>query len=132
MDIDELDAKFTALRREDDERNRERITFLEKSTALALSAVREATAKFEATNNERFNKVNEFRQMAVDLIAGFITREAASVRFTSIEDKLDALTARMDKREGQGSGASATISYIALGLTVLIALYELVKAFSGK
>jgi hypothetical protein len=130
-------------RARDEQNNLERNETVKEAAALALANTKEAVKKYEETTNERFAKTNEFRQVLSDQTATFITRlelnaivkgleEKFGTRQGGAETRLTALTERMDRREGQGSGAGVTISYIAIGISILIGLFEVAKTFLGK
>ena len=64
------------------------------------------------SNERRFESVNEFRSQQRDIIAGFLTRAEYQAAHQSLVEKIDDLSARMDRQTG---GNSATYRFIGWG-----------------
>jgi hypothetical protein len=98
-------------------RSEARFESMQRAVDLALEA-----------NDRRFEGVNEFRQTLSDQAANFVTRDAMS----SLNEKLQAaiernsadlrlLSQRIDRREGEESGARITKGTLYSALVVAIA-----------
>lgn len=91
----------------------------EKAVKAALDAAQQAVDKAEKAAEKRFDNVNEFRQVLTDQTQTFIPRVEADQRITSLENQIDQLTTRLDKKEGHSSGINA-------GWAILIAVAAVV------
>ena len=72
-----------------------KIEAAEKLTNLALDNSKEAVAKAENANNERFRTTNEWRQTVNDITGGLATKAEVNSLATSI----GALTTRFERME---------------------------------
>jgi hypothetical protein len=77
------------------------LTAQEKSTSNALVSADRAVTKVETANEKRFESVNEFRAQLADQAAGFLPRNEASIRFDSVNDKIDTLTKTFEDKHEQ-------------------------------
>lgn len=82
----------------------------EKAVASALSAAKEAVVKAETASDKRFEGVNEFRATLADQQRMLMPRTEAELRFTSLENLLQAATARLAEMQAQGAGAKNEMS----------------------
>jgi hypothetical protein len=80
----------------------------EKSSAAALASADRAVSKAELAAGERFAAVNEFRAQLSDQAASFMSRPEAQLQIKANADKIDALSARMDRSEGGYAGSAET------------------------
>ncbi len=92
-----------------------------EAISAALAAADRAVSKAETAAEKRFESVNEFRATLRDQQAELMPRLEASVMFRSIADKLDVLTARIDKGDGSTKGINSAWSVLigVAGLAVL-------------
>lgn len=58
------------------------------------------------STDERFRGVNEFRGQLADQAALLMPRAEADARFTAMEDKLAAMSSRLDRAEGSDAGSA--------------------------
>jgi hypothetical protein len=124
-----LHALMVSILDERDKRYAQRFTDLETALRAALAASEKAIGKAEVATERRFEGVNEFRQTLSDQAAQFMTRSEA-VALTDrnterIQDQaklLQALTDRVNRSEGRGSGFSAGWGYLvaAVGLIATV------------
>ena len=63
-------------------------------------------SKAELAAERRFDSVNEFRAQLSDQAATFISRAEALLQINANAEKIDALSARMDRGEGGHVGAA--------------------------
>lgn len=101
---------------------------LVESMAAALLAAKEAVEKAERAAEKRFESVNEFRSQLADQAASFMPRSEAEALIRGSTEKIDALTARIDKHEGGAAGISSAGTIAAAVVTALIALAGLATA----
>jgi hypothetical protein len=80
----------------------------EKSSAAALASADRAVTKAELAAGERFASVNEFRAQLADQASTFMSRPEALLQIQANADKIDALSARMDRNEGGHAGSMET------------------------
>ena len=102
---------------------------LEKSTAAALAAAQMAVNKAEVANEKRLDSVNEFRGQLRDQASTFMQTKEAEAKLSAMNERLVALTARMDKSEAKGEGAGALWGYLVAALGVGLGIAGLVIAF---
>lgn len=89
---------------------------------VRFDAIKEAVAKAEAASDRRFDGVNEFRAQLADQTRTLIPRIEAENKFSSIEEKLNDVTTRINAREDRGRGMGEIWGYIvgAVGAAALI------------
>lgn len=135
------ERRFTAERYE---RSQQRFDAQEKAVSAALEVTNEATkaalaaaeravAKAETATEKRFEGVNEFRKQLSDQTATFIARVEAMGQITNLREKIDALTTRLERTEGQSAGLSSGWGYLvgAIGLlATLLGIGGVLVAFS--
>jgi hypothetical protein len=82
----------------------------EKSSAAALASADRAVTKAELAAGERFAAVNEFRAQLSDQASTFMSRAEALLQIQANTEKIDGLSARMDRNEGGRAGSLETRS----------------------
>ena len=92
---------------------------LELRQAQRFDAQQKALDKAEAAAEKRFESVNEFRNQLKDQQALFATRAEMIARFQTLEEKIGAAAAILNKSEGRGSGRDYVAGYF-IGLAGLI------------
>jgi CHASE3 domain sensor protein len=91
----------------------------------ALLAAEKAVAKAETAAEKRFESVNEFRAQLSDQASTFLSRVEAQAEQRRVVEKIEELTDRMNRSEGKGIGASATVVYFLAGISALGTLVAL-------
>ena len=118
-----LRAHFERLLAEKDLRDQQRFQAQETGVSAALASQKEAVAaalsaadravlKAEAAADKRFDSVNEFRNALADQTKDFPTKAVVDGRFDALTAQVSALTGRMDRREGSGSGQGHLVGYL--------------------
>ena len=105
-----------------DLRNQQRFEAQEKAVQAALVGAERAVLKAEAAAEKRFEAMNEIRGAMSDQGRMLIGREEALARMSGLEEKVGALTERLDKAEGSGSGLKAGWGYLIGGVGLLLAI----------
>jgi hypothetical protein len=102
----------------------------EKAVSAALAAADRAVAKAEVSADKRFESVNEFRTALSDRDRLNMPRTEAEQQLKSINEKVDALTARINARDEQNRGQNqgwvvlvAAIAAIGSLVGIAISLY---------
>lgn len=101
----------------------QRFTDQDKAVSAALQAAEKAVGKAEAAAEKRFDAVNEFRGMVTDRDQFFVQK----AEHHALEEKVDSLSARMDRNEGRGSGFSSGWVYLLGAVGLAVELYLLFK-----
>lgn len=109
----ELAVQFSALK--------DSITKTEGSNKLAVD-------KAEASNEKRFESVNEFRAQLKDQQALLMPRAESDVKSKLVADSLTALTQRLDQISGRGQGIDAFWSALVAATGLLIGIAGVVAA----
>jgi hypothetical protein len=106
-----LKEHFDSLLAEEDRRYEQRFASQEQ-----------AIRKADAANDARFSSVNEFRATLSDQQRTFMPRPEAERIITSIDERLAAMAARLDKAEGSSGGKLAGWGWAVgvLGLVLAI------------
>ena len=135
--LDHVTALFSELRvstverfEDRDIRYQQRFDAQTKAIDAALQAAKEAVIKAEIATEKRFEAVNEFRGTLTDQAATFVSRAEFNAVRQAYDDRIAALTTRLDKDEGKSAGLSSGWGYIVavIGiLGVLIAIYTNAK-----
>jgi hypothetical protein len=86
-----------------------------EATANALAAADRAVTKAEDASNKRFDSVNEFRQTLTDQANSFVSKDA----YKAMEDKVSALTSRLDNIRSSAEGAGKLWAMI-VGVVFLV------------
>lgn len=80
----------------------------QKAVGAALQAAKEAVLKAEIATEKRFESVNEFRKTLSDQTSSFLPRPEYDANHQALEDKIQALTDRVNTSEGQTQGSQIT------------------------
>ena len=126
---DRIMARVAALMAEADSRNVER-----------FAAMSKAVDKAETATNYRLAQMNEVREVMAKQQATYVTRDEYLTGHNALINKIEtgleangklisAQGTRLDRAEGSGKGASQTISFIAIGISVLVGLFEVFSKF---
>lgn len=99
----------------------------EKAVAAALSAADRAVSKAEIATEKRFESVNEFRNTLSDQARLFMPRSEAEQSYRAITDKLDIITARVNKRDDRGRGMGDIWGILISGVALLAALIAIFR-----
>lgn len=100
----------------------QRFTDQDKAVQAALLAAKEAVIKAEVATEKRFEATNEFRGQLADQTATLLPRSEYDSNHKALEDKIDALTDRMNRNEGRGGGLNAAWGYLVGGIGIAIAI----------
>lgn len=103
----------------------------EKAVSAALAAAKEAVSKAETASEKRFDAVNEFRKTLSDQTNTFLPRPEYDANHTALEDKIQALTDRMNVSTGKSSGTSATVAYIVTAISLVFGAVGIILAFNN-
>jgi len=97
----------------------ERFESQKQAVTSALASAERAVGKAEVANEKRFDSVNEFRSSLADQAATLMPRLETESRIGVLDDKVDALNARLDRHEGVSKGLTAGWGYLlaAIGAT---------------
>lgn len=113
------------------DKNEVRFVAMEKATVAALAAAQRAVEKAEIAVEKRLEGMNEFRGTLSDQASMLMPRAEAENRLTTLSERVAALSSRIDRGEGKGSGLSAGWGYLvgAVGLlgSVLSVAYAVLK-----
>jgi hypothetical protein len=103
----------------------QRFSDQDKAVNAALSAAEKAVGKAEVAAEKRFDAVNEFRSVLNDQQQNLVTRNEYDQSHRSLVEKVDDLSARVDRNEGRGSGFSTAWGVLVAGVGVIATLYLL-------
>lgn len=92
-----------------------------EKVALALTASDKAITKAEAATERRFELLNEFRAQSQDWAARFATREATELADKQIRERLEQLSADIEKEIDRVSAQTGRLM-TGLLLTIVTAL----------
>lgn len=113
------------------DKNEVRFVAMEKATVAALAAAQRAVEKAEIAVEKRLEGMNEFRGTLSDQASMLMPRAEAENRLTTLSERVAALSSRIDRGEGKGSGLSAGWGYLvgAVGLlgSILSVAYAVLK-----
>lgn len=119
----------------------------ETAVSAALANAEKAVTKAEAATEKRFEAVDKFRTQLADQAATLMSRNEATVRIDSVNEKLDAdtqriqqrlnelelrVTSRLDLAEGNKQGSSSTIATIIAAVSVIVAIIVAVAIISAR
>lgn len=128
ISIKELASNFEGfkdLMAERDRRYEQRFSAMDEKTSLALTSSEKAIAKSDAATEKRFDSVNEFRGTLSDQAASLLPRGEAVVKFAAYDEKISALEARLNVREGTGAGLKAMWGYVLAAILLVVSLVSL-------
>jgi hypothetical protein len=103
----------------------ERVTQRYQAMELAVN-------KAEVATEKRFECVNEFRAQLGDQSRTLMPRIETEVLLKNANDKIDALTIKVEKSENIKAGGNAMIAYIVAGISILITIITLLGKFWVK
>lgn len=122
-----------------EERIDQRFVAMQAAVDAAFDNSQRAIDKADTATEKRFEGVNEFRAALSDQATRFVTAETMAAVNEKLEaaiqrnrDDLDALSKRVDRREGQTEGSRLTTGWIitavglaatAVGIFVVLANY---------
>lgn len=120
--MDERDRRY---QQRDEDRQRAvdaALASAEKAVTAALVAADRAVAKAELAADKRFDSVNEFRGQLNDQATTFLSRNEYAAQHESLEDKVQALTDRINSSQGKAEGSQLTKGnyYAALGAVATV------------
>jgi hypothetical protein len=113
---------------ERDQRYSQRFHDLDEATKTALASAEKAVNKAEAAAEKRFEAVNEFRGTLSDQAATFITRTEVDAAVSRNTERIQELTDRVNRSEGQGSGKDSLRTLALSAVSVVTALGALYVA----
>ena len=90
----------------------------EKAVSAALMAADRAVGKAELASEKRFDSVNEFRAALSDSSRLLMPRSESEKSIASVEEKIVALTKRVDTREERSTGSNQ--SWVIIGLVISV------------
>lgn len=121
--LDTLYVHLLAIINDNDKRYEQRFSAQDTSVQAALASAQQAVNKAEFAAEKRFDSVNEFRKTLGDQATTFFPRNEALGLIKAQSEKLDGLSARLDRIEGHSSGSDATWSaFLAVGALLVAAV----------
>lgn len=103
----------------------------EKAVQTALTAAEKAGRKAETAADKRFESVNEFRAQLADQAGTFMPRAEYETSHQALEDKVGALTERVNLAEGRTRGLNAGWAFLVGSAAILGAVIVALVAFKG-
>lgn len=90
----------------------------DKAVQAALASAEKAVVTARNANDKRFEAANEVKATFSEDLARKLDRTEYTSNHKSLEDKIDALTDRMNRNEGHSGGLNAGWGYLvgAIGL----------------
>ncbi len=120
---------LTALIMASEERSNARFEAMKETVETAFATAQTAITKADAATEKRFEGVNEFRAALADQTANNISRETLDAVVSKLEaqinrnrEDLDALSKRIDIRQGELDGSRVTVGNLIAIVSVGIAL----------
>lgn len=104
----------------------QRFTDQDRAVQSALLAAKEAVIKAEVATEKRFEATNEFRQQLSDQTNTFVPRPEYAAQHKSLEDKVTALTDRMNIKDGASSGSELTMGKIYAAIAAVGAILAII------
>lgn len=120
--LDERDRQYAQRFAAQQEAVQAALQAAKEAVANALSAAKEAVLKAEDASNKRFEGVNEFRQALNDLSRLQMPRAEAEAVLGTMNEKIGALTSRLDAINNSNQGATETWALIGGGVLFLLAV----------
>lgn len=108
----------------------QRFTDSDKAIQAALLAAKEAVLKAENATEKRFEATNEFRGQLADQTATLLPRSEYDSNHKALEDKIDALTDRMNRNDGKSSGLSAGWGYLVGAIVLAATIISVILALN--
>lgn len=109
----------------------------QRALKAALQAVKEDNEKKAVAMEKRFDSVNEFRKTLSDQTNTFLPRPEYVANHKALEDKIQALTDRINIADGLKQGSGLTMGKITTIITIAVSILGLIivganAAFSGS
>lgn len=127
-----VDTFIKELFSEADRRYELRFNAQEKSAEAALHSTTTAVNKAEASNEKRFESVNEFRQTLSDQTKSFITRTEAIQNSEANKERITALAARLDAIDGRSAGLNSGWIMMVQVFSVIAVLIAVASFFARR
>jgi hypothetical protein len=105
------------------------ITLVRENIQIALAASDKAVIKAEAANEKRFENVNEFRATLADQQNTLLPRTEYTVQHKALVDRITDLESITREYRGKFSGTTATVSVVAIIITMLISIAAVLVHF---
>jgi phosphotransacetylase len=105
---------------------------LREALVVAMSAAQLAIGKANENMETRFESVNEFRAALTDSAVRMISRSEVEVMVRGSSDKIDSVTSRLDRLQGQKRGVETSWGAVAMIVGILIALGVGVIDFTSR
>lgn len=130
--VDTLKQHYDKLREADQLAIQAALVAQEKAVAAALAATKEAVLKAETASEKRFESVNEFRKTLSDQTNTFLPRPEYVANHKALEDKIQALTDRMNVTTGQSQGSDSTVTKIIAAIGVSATILGIIVLLANK
>ncbi len=115
---------------ETDKRHEQRFMAHQEALQVAFSTARDALAEAKLASNVGFEKSNEWRASLNDVMATRISRDEFTTQHSALSEKVDLLSARLDRYEGRSGGVGASwrdalaiLSTLAAIAAVLVVIF---------
>lgn len=135
--VETLRAHFEAILRERDERYKQEneclmhvIEAQQRELQTALQALSKQIAKAEEMTERRFEGVSTARRVGDDLARQMMPRTEAVQRDAALDEKITAITARMDRNDGRTRGLNAGWAYLVAGIGAVASIATMVYAIA--
>jgi hypothetical protein len=115
----------------------ERFRAADEATQQALDSAQKAVEKAERLADiraevqdrmaaDRAKAQNEWRESLRDMTGTYMSHAEYEAAHAVVVEKLENLSARMDKHEGRGAGSSATWVWMFVGITGVVSIITLI------
>lgn len=101
----------------------------DKAVQAALQAAKEAVNKAEVANEKQFEAANNVKATFSGDLSRKLDRTEYDSNHKALEDKIDALTDRMNRKDGVTSGGELTIGKIYAAIAAAATIIGLAIAF---
>lgn len=108
-----------------------RFTDQDRAVQAALQSSKEAVDKSEMSYDKRFEAANEVKATFSGDLAKKLDRTEYESNHRALEDKIDALTDRMNRNDGKGAGIAAGWGYLAGAIGLVATIIGVILAFNG-
>lgn len=125
-DLAQVELRFAALK----EATAAALAAVQRETAAALAAQQRAVEKAEASVDKRLEGMNEIRATMADKDRLMMPRAESENRMLAAEKEVAALSSRLDRGEGRGSGLSAGWGYLVAAVGLLGGIIAIFYALS--
>ena len=126
--VNEKDAKYQTQFEARDKAIAAALAAQDRATAAALVSAEKAVAKAEESQLRVNIGQNEFRGALKDYTASLVTRAEVEQWSKAMEDKVAAVTERLNLQAGRSSGVNGTWVAIGSVVTILLVLASLLIA----